>query len=237
MRIFKLLLLLLTIFGGIRLQAADNQIPKLPQTLVGLMDKIQAHPAFSYKFSQENFNLTTGQTIRAKGTVVYKSPDKFRWDYTSSPRNILASNGKTLFMILPEDRQALIQSAESTPELWSPLEIFARPKQLQEKFQVETADSPIKSLTAYRLLPRTPENLFDYLILAFNPESSSGDFTLTIFDLAGNRNMLDFMNYSAVKETPDFTPNVPNGYETLDFSGHPVSYTNPIADKKGGNQP
>jgi len=203
---------------------ATPPVEELSEDLDEFMQKIQTHRMFTYHFVQNNFNLTSGRTLRAEGSVTFRSPDCFRWDYTSTPQNILSSNGTTLFMILPDDRQALIQSVESTPELWSPVELLTQPDQLPNKFQVEQADSANKSLSAYRLLPKSPEKYFDYLLLTFDPKSKSADFSLTIFDLAGNRNMLEFSNYTALLTTPAFSPEIPSGFETLDFAGHPVLY-------------
>src|SRR5881392_1115057 len=57
------------------------------------------------EFTQTAFNKSLNQTIPAAGTVYLKKGGKLRWEYTEPTRQVIVSDGKTIWLYTPQLNQ------------------------------------------------------------------------------------------------------------------------------------
>jgi outer membrane lipoprotein-sorting protein len=229
--IYIMLLIFSTMGAGLRCKGESATTELRP--LYDLMEKIRTYPFFSLDFKQEIVQLTAGQTIKAHGRVYIKNPNSFRWDYFSEPSNTIACNGKTVVMILPEDRQAMVDSFDLQPLLWSPFALLTDSGKLETDFIVKPVDSSDRLTRSFQLKPVTKNSRYQHLIIRWIPTSSPFAFSLIIFDMTGNENRMHFKDMKPVTDSVEFLPVIPDGYQITDFSGQPKSSTGVPVPREG----
>jgi outer membrane lipoprotein carrier protein len=120
-------------------------------------------------FTQDAFNKSLGQTIRADGTMYLKRPGKMRWEYrTPSPQQII-SDGQSLWVYTPDLNQ--VNVGEAPRALAGPAGSFlAGLGKVREEFtarylnpatKTDEAGNPVLDLT-----PKRPTPVLTRLILA-----------------------------------------------------------------------
>src|SRR6185436_15325593 len=79
-----------------------------PATIV---KKLQARydetKAFKAKFRQEMKVASLGVSDESEGTVVFKKPGKMRWEFATPRVQQIVSDGATLWIHQPDDRQVI----------------------------------------------------------------------------------------------------------------------------------
>ncbi len=202
--------------------ATDDAAP-----LVNFISRFQVFRMFSFDFSQENTNATTDQTIRASGEVTFAPPARFRWDYASRPQNILASDGVWLMMVLPGDRQVMLESAVGNPAIWSPISLLSDPASIEQEFEVKADAAAPEGRYRFNLKPRTEDKPFSGIEFEFAKSFDRIEFSMTITDLAGNRNHLEFTHFRSLDKETDFLPPIPRNSDLTDFSGRTLDRKDP----------
>ncbi|MBI4588599.1 MAG: outer membrane lipoprotein chaperone LolA [Candidatus Rokubacteria bacterium] len=124
-------------------------------------------------FTQQAFNKSLGQTIRAEGTVYLRRGGKMRWEYrTPSPQQIV-SDGQSLWVYTPELNQ--VNVGEAPRALAGPAGSFlAGLGRVSQEFSVrflnpaaktDEAGNPVLDLT-----PKQPTPVLTRLIVAVDPK-------------------------------------------------------------------
>ena len=62
-------------------------------------------------FTQQAFNKSLGQTIKAEGTVYLKRPGKMRWEYRAPSPQQIVSDGQSLWVYTPDLNQVNVGEA------------------------------------------------------------------------------------------------------------------------------
>lgn len=211
-------LFMVCLLQTVRAQNTQNE----PDPLQNLVDRIGVHDSFSLRFRQSIENATSGQTIHARGLVYIDKPNRFRWDYETDPRNIIACDGTYLWLILPEDKQVMVDLMARQPLLWSPFSILTHPNRLTDEFRVEPVKDSDETIMTYRLTPVTPNNQYRFLHIGLGSGGGAVKFTLVVFDSMGNQNLLFFDDLTPTGGKFDFQPPVPDGFTVTDFAGQPA---------------
>ncbi len=97
-------LFVLTVASPVRAQTLDEVV----EGLEGVYAKITDLRA---EFTQNAFNRSLGQTIKAEGVVYLKKPGKMRWEYRSPTPQQIVSDGKSLWVFTPELNQVNVGEA------------------------------------------------------------------------------------------------------------------------------
>ncbi len=123
------------------------------------------------EFTQNAFNRSLGQTIKAEGVVYLKKPGKMRWEYRTPTPQQIVSDGKSLWVYTPELNQ--VNVGEAPRALAGPAGSFlAGLGRLREVFtvrflnplRVDEAGNPVLDLR-----PKRPEPVLTRLILTVDP--------------------------------------------------------------------
>jgi len=151
--------------------ASSAHAQTLEEVVAGLEGAYARITDLRAEFTQNAFNRSLGQTIKAEGVVYLKKPGKMRWEYrTPSPQQIV-SDGKSLWVYTPELNQ--VNVGEAPRALAGPAGSFlAGLGRVREAFtirflnplKVDDAGNPVLDLT-----PKRPEPVLTRLILTVDP--------------------------------------------------------------------
>ncbi len=145
----------------------------LEDVLAGVQATYQGLADLKAEFTQESFNKSLGQIIKAEGTVYLKRPGKMRWEYrTPSPQQIV-SDGQSLWVYTPDLNQ--VNVGEAPRALAGPAGSFlAGLGKVSEEFtarylnpaaRADAVGNPVLDLT-----PRRPTPVLTRLILTVDPK-------------------------------------------------------------------
>lgn len=151
--------------------AAPAHAQTLEEVVAGLEGAYARITDLRAEFTQNAFNRSLGQTIKAEGVVYLKKPGKMRWEYRIPSPQQIVSDGKSLWVYTPELNQ--VNVGEAPRALAGPAGSFlAGLGRLRETFtvrflnplKVDQAGNPVLDLT-----PKRPEPVLTRLILTVDP--------------------------------------------------------------------
>lgn len=123
-------------------------------------------------FTQQAFNKSLGQTIKAEGTVYLKRPGKMRWEYRAPSPQQIVSDGQSLWVYTPELNQ--VNVGEAPRALAGPAGSFlAGLGKVSEEFTVRFLNPATKTDEAGNLvldlIPKRATPVLTRLILSVDP--------------------------------------------------------------------
>lgn len=196
--------------------------------LTHFISRFQVFKLISFDFQQKNTNIAANQIITASGTVTFAPPLCFRWDYASKPKNIFASDGSWLMMVLPGDRQVMLDSCNNNPSIWSPISLLSDPNRIEQEFTVTPDSNQPEDRMRFTLFPKDNTKPFSSLIFEFQKDFDKIQFSLKVIDLAGNENFLTFNNFHSLSTSFEFLPKIPQHHDVTDFTGRPINLSDPV---------
>jgi outer membrane lipoprotein carrier protein len=171
---------------------------------------------FSASFTQTYEGGPLRRKAKESGTVAIKKPGKMRWDYTTPEKKLFVSDGRTMFMYFPGDKQVMQNPVPEQDEATSAVLFLMGKGDIVRDFVIRYGDSKDDSVYVLRLEPRTRQAEYDWLQVTIDRE------TLQIRELAwgdeqGGRNSLAFSNFKENAGSADklFQFTVPRGTEVI----------------------
>ncbi len=125
-------------------------------------------------FSADFEHVYEGGVLRKKlterGTLLVKKPGMMRWTYTSPERKEFVSDGRTLYLYVPEDRQVIVSTVPPADEAGSPAMFLAGKGNIQRDYtpSLAAAAGLAASDVALELAPRAPQNDYDRIVLVLD---------------------------------------------------------------------
>jgi outer membrane lipoprotein carrier protein len=143
-----------------------------PLTVADVIDRVEAlyaAPDCQADFFQESVLKAMGVTDTATGKVYFKKPNMMRWDYEFPERQIIVTDGKTLWMYRPDEAQVMVGPAANYFGGGEGLSFLADIPILRSQFQIDFAASTGEETPADRYLleltPNVPRSNLSYLYL------------------------------------------------------------------------
>lgn len=95
------------------LPAAGNASPPIPtiEAIIAKMEARYGQSGFSSTFHQASTLKVLEVTDTATGRIFIKRPGRMRWEYDMPEKQLIVSDGKTLWIHRPEDNQVMIGKA------------------------------------------------------------------------------------------------------------------------------
>ena len=123
-------------------------------------------------FTQQAFNKSMGQTIKAEGTVYLKRPGKMRWEYRAPSPQQIVSDGQSLWVYTPDLNQ--VNVGEAPRALAGPAGSFlAGLGKVSEEFTVRFLNPANRTDEAGNLVldlsPKRATPMLTRLILSVDP--------------------------------------------------------------------
>jgi outer membrane lipoprotein carrier protein len=193
-----------------------QEIP-LGEVVEKLQNKYRQTTTLSADFHQINYYKAVNQKQEAGGKVWIKKPGLMRWDYSRPEKNQVISDGKTLWMYTPADKQ-VIKSKIDEAFGGTPQDFLMGLGDLSRRFNISYADPPRnpQGFLMLNLTPSEKEPTLSKIMLEVDPR----DFEVqrfSLLDLYGNLTTLIFANSKFNGELADswFRFKIPPGVEVI----------------------
>ena len=168
----------------------------------GGKDRLQAFlsgvESLQARFDQSVFDTSQGQTRRLEGIFYLQRPGKFRWDYTEPKGQIVLADGKTVWLV-EEDLKQAYQKPQSDALRGTPALLLTEQLKLEDHFEIADL-GPSQDLEWVELVPRDPESQFTRILLAFK------DNELRRMELADKFAQVTRFGFSDIKRNPRLDP-------------------------------
>ena len=256
-RIILLVLVLLVIFPVPQTISAKEDVG-LNDVLKALEGPFKANGAtqstisdFQADFSQESRVASLDRVQKGQGRVTVKfdrtrsdvaSRTLFRWEYDQPTRQEIVSNGKTMWVYVPENHQVIQSDIEASvqPRGDDPLAFLTGLGNLSRDFQIALA-SPNhdgQGNPVLELRPRQPSAMLQKLLVVVakdavaeatrrgKPGSTFPILSTTVYDPSDNSTRIEFSGVRVNRRLPnsffDFVP--PKGVEVVRPTGQGVEF-------------
>lgn len=206
---------------------------------------------FEGDFFQESEIATLDQVQRGSGRVMVKYQRQrtervpvalFRWEYDQPTRQEFVSDGKTLWVYLPENNQVIQSDIEFTSRSRAddPMTFITGMGNLSRDFLITWAypNQDVEGNYVLELRPRRSSTLIQRMLLVvdrdavadFKNSGAVGDrfpiLSSTVFSPEGNRTVIEFSNIRVNRGLPDslFRFILPAGVDVIRPSGKEMGF-------------
>jgi outer membrane lipoprotein carrier protein len=191
-------------------------LPPAGDVAAALQRRYDAIKDFSADFTQTYEGGVLRRKARESGKVYIKKPGKMRWEYVSPEKKLFVSDGSTMFMYFPADKQVMKNPVPQQDEATSAVQFLMGRGDVTRDFTVRYAEAADPSVYVLRLDPRTRQAEYDWLQVAADRESLQFR-SLAAGDAQGGRSTFDFANFKENVGLPDkmFQFSIPRGTEVI----------------------
>ncbi|MBW1987976.1 MAG: outer membrane lipoprotein carrier protein LolA [Deltaproteobacteria bacterium] len=197
---------------------------------LAILEKVRAaheEKTLCADFFQKSVLSGMGMEDTASGTVCFRHPDKMRWEYEKPERQVVVSDGKTLWIWRPADNQVMKGDAEKLLGPGQGGSFFSDPAVLKEAFDVSMAgeqwvkENGAEGTWALKLVPKNPRPEFSLLYILVDKETNRVARTVSC-NPYGDSTTIRFSNFSSPGLSPgyfSFAP--PAGADVLRMDQNP----------------
>ena len=212
---FLILFTLLALPGTLFAETSEQQ------ALDAIQRQYEKVSTFEADFTQRSYVKMMNQTQSVKGTVKIKKPGKMKWVYGAPDTQILISDGKNLWLYVPEEEQATKVPVESIYSSNTPALFLAGKGKLTRSFNVESVSEENRNILV-TLVPKNEDQGLARLILHANKKNYQITGS-TVYDKLGNKTEIRFSQIRINREIPEeqFQLKTPPGVEILDYTQTP----------------
>jgi outer membrane lipoprotein carrier protein len=215
----------------------DQVIQALERPFKHTADARTAINDFEADFSQQSLIASLDRIQRGRGRVAIKfdrsRPDRvplamFRWKYEQPTDQEIVSDGRTMWVYLPENRQVIQSEIESTAEGRpdDPMTFLTGLGNLSRDFQIGWAspNQDARGNFVLELQPRRPSPMIEKMLVVVDREAvqpgARGLFPIlstTVYDPGGNSTLIEFRNIQVNRSLADryFRFTIPEGVEVV----------------------
>ncbi len=202
-------------------RAADPTAPELAQALQRKYDAVKD---FSADFVHTYQGGVLRKQLTERGNVLIKKPGKMRWDYTSPEKKLFVSDGTKVYFYIPADKQVVVSAVPADAEATTPALFLAGKGSLTAGFTPSFVDLPPglpPGSLALKLVPKSKQQDYDWLILAVDPATLAIRGLVTV-DAQGGMSTFAFTNLKQNVGLADnqFTFKPPRGVDVVTDTPH-----------------
>jgi len=157
--------------------------------------------------------------VSERGRVLIKKPGKMRWEYRAPEEKLFVSDGVKIYSYIPQDKQVIVGSVPQDNNASIPALFLAGKGNLVHDFASSVADVPANlppGTRALKLVPKSPQPDYDWLILAVDPDSLTIRGIVTA-DAQGGRSTFSFthLQENVGLSDKEFTFKIPRGVDVV----------------------
>src|SRR5437762_1021827 len=157
--------------------------------------------------------------ITERGHVLVKKPGKMRWEYVAPEEKVFVSDGVKMYSYLPQDKQVIVTSVPQDDRTTTPTLFLTGKGDLTRDFSsslVETPPELPRGAQSLKLVPKTPQPDYEWLLVGVEPRSLA-IVGLVTMDAQGGKSSFSFAN---LKENvgladKDFAFKIPRGVDVV----------------------
>jgi outer membrane lipoprotein carrier protein len=200
-----------------------SPVPAAATALDTLLDGLEARydqPGFAADFDQQSTVKALEITDRAKGRLMVRKPGQMRWEYTAPDPQLIVSDGQSLWIYRPADKQVLTGKAPKFFGDGKGAGFLSDIKVLRRKFEVTLLPERGDGLDTLRLVPQEKTLDIAEIELAVNRGSGLVERIVTINAYGDvTRIALSNMRFENAPDPALFRFEVPKGVEVLPLEG------------------
>lgn len=199
--------------------AAEVTAAELAQSLQRKIDSVKD---FSTDFVHAYQGGVLKKQVTERGHLLVKKPGKMRWDYTAPEAKQFVSDGVKMYSYVPQDKQVIVGSIGRDDDATTPALFLAGKGSLTRDFTPSLVDLPAglpAGSRALKLVPKSRERDYDWLVLAVDP-STLAIRGLVTSDTQGGTSTFSFTNLKENVGISDsaFAFKIPRGVDVINDS-------------------
>lgn len=203
--------------------AAVEQTPV--QLAAALQHKYDGIRDFSTDFIHTYRGGVLKKQLTEKGRLLIKKPGKMRWEYTVPEPKSFVSDGTQMYSYIPQDKQVIVASVPPQDQATTPTLFLAGKGNLTRDFTASLVDLPAgmpAGSRALKLVPKSRQRDYDWLILVVEPETLNLRGLVTV-DAQGGKSSFIFLNLKQNVGITDkeFTFKIPRGVDVVRSDSRP----------------
>jgi len=221
LRIKLFTMVLCLIIGLYPLSALSADSTKVNLTLTQILQKLENRykPAgFTARFAQESTVKALEITDSASGSITVKRPDKMRWTYEKPEKQIIITDGQTLWAHRPEENQVMIGKAPALLGDGKGASFLTDIDQISKKFKISLTEESTANHYKLKLIPfkKTPDLAVIYILIS----TKTSDLTEIItYNAYQDETRIKFTDIEFKQHLDDaiFTFDIPAGIDVVRF--------------------
>jgi outer membrane lipoprotein carrier protein len=161
-----------------------------------LQNKYDTIKDFSADFVHAYQGGVLRQRLTERGRLLVKKPGKMRWTYAAPNQKEFVSDGVKLYSYIPEDKQVYVSDVPQADRASTPTLFLAGKGNLTRDFTASAAEVPAglpAGTRALKLVPKSRQQEYDWLILAVDPVTLQIRGLVTV-DAQGGQSSFSFTN-------------------------------------------
>jgi len=195
------------------------------QLAASLQKKYDGISDFSADFIHSYEGGVLRKTVTERGHLLIKKPGKMRWEYTVPEQKTFVSDGMKMYSYIPRDKQVIVASVPPQDQATTPTMFLAGKGNLTRDFSPSLVDLPAgmpSGSRALKLVPKTRQQDYDWLILVVDPETLNLRGLVTV-DAQGGKSSFSFSNLKQNVGLTDkeFTFKIPRGVDVVTADSRP----------------
>jgi outer membrane lipoprotein carrier protein len=195
------------------------QQPSADELAVSLQRKYDTVRDFTADFTQTYRGGVLNRELKDTGRVVIQKPGKMRWEYQAPEEKLFVSDGVKVYWYVPADKQVRVSDVPSATGASTPALFLAGKGNIVRDFIASVAERPAgyaANTVALKLVPRTPQAEYDWLIIVVDSDTLALRGLVTADSQGGTSNMA-FTNLKENVNPTDkqFTFTPPRGVEVV----------------------
>ena len=198
-------------------QAQEKKSTESPATVVARVQKYYDNTKdLRAKFEQQIESASRAPS-KASGEVWLKKPGKMRWDYVKPDKNLIVSDGSTMWFYDVEDEQAYKQDLKGST-LPAQVSFLLGEGKLDKEFDasITKVDGLAPDELALKMVPKVGTTAYRYLVFVVDGKTGQVKKTI-IYGQDGSTNTISFVDVQQNKGVDDgkfkFSP--PSGTHIL----------------------
>jgi len=216
----KLKLLTMTLCLMIIAPAPDTDAAP-PLTVTEVLQKLENRykpTGFTAYFFQESTVKALEITDFASGRITVKRPGKMRWTYTKPEKQIIITDGQTLWAYRPEENQVMIGKAPALLGDGQGASFLTDIDQIRKKFTISMAEESTANQYKLKLIPfkKTTELAVIYILISAN---TSDIIEIITYNAYQDETRIKFSGIEFKQQIDDtlFTFDMPDGIDVIQF--------------------
>lgn len=177
--------------------------------LATMLEPLETYQA---SFEQQILDGSGQRLQQASGTMWLSRPGKFRWEVDAPYQQEVISDGSEVYLYDPDLEQVTVQALDQRVTHTPALLLSGSASELTENYDVTRQQQG--SNESFRLVPKSPDTLFEELEMTFRGEELRG---LEMTDSTGQRTAIEFRDVRMNQSIDDsrFTFEIPDGTDVI----------------------
>ena len=150
---------------------APARADELADALRTLQQRYESTRTLVAKFRQEVESPTMAGKLTSNGTVSFEKPNRMRWDYAAPDRQTIVSDGETLWIYQPEEKQVLKAPLREAFQATTPVTFLGGLGHVDRDF-TPTLESSADDRWVLKLVPREARGVATLMVVVRKGDAS-----------------------------------------------------------------